>query len=114
MSITGKILVIDDEPALRQTLARILLQAGMEVTTAENGEQGLAFLDTSKFDLIYMDLCMPGLAGLDALDLVRSRHPGLPVILFTAARCPIYRPTRPEFCCGRLAARGHRLFVETA
>jgi DNA-binding response OmpR family regulator len=84
MSITGNVLIIDDEPALRHTLARILQQAGMEVTTAENGEQGLAFLATTPFDLVYMDLCMPGLAGLDALDLVRSRYPGLPVVLFTA------------------------------
>jgi two-component system alkaline phosphatase synthesis response regulator PhoP len=84
MNIPGRILIIDDEPALRQTLARILQQSGMEVTTAENGEQGLAFLDTTRFDLVYMDIRMPGLPGLDVLDLVRSRHPGLPVVLFTA------------------------------
>jgi len=84
MNITGKILIIDDEPTLRQTLARILQQVGLEVTTAENGEQGLSFLETTQFDMIYMDIRMPGLAGLDVLDLVRSRHPGLPVVLFTA------------------------------
>jgi DNA-binding response OmpR family regulator len=84
MKITGKILIIDDEPALRQTLARILQQAGFEVTTAEHGEQGLAFLDTTSFDLIYMDIRMPGLAGLDVLELVRQRYPALPVVLFTA------------------------------
>jgi DNA-binding response OmpR family regulator len=84
MNITGKILIIDDEPALRQTLARILQQVGLEVTTAENGEQGLAFLVTTRFDLVYMDIRMPGLAGLDVLELMRSRYPGLPVVLFTA------------------------------
>ena len=43
MTISGHILIIDDELSLRQTLARILQRAGFEVTTAENGEQGLAF-----------------------------------------------------------------------
>ena len=63
MSNTGHILIIDDEAALRQTLARILQQAGFEVTTAENGEQGLSFIQTTNFDLIFMDLRMPGIAG---------------------------------------------------
>ncbi len=84
MNIPGKILIVDDEPALRQTLARILHQAGMEVTTAENGEQGLAFLETTSFDVVYMDIHMPGMAGLDVLDVVHSRYPGLPVLLLTA------------------------------
>ncbi|MEW6402123.1 MAG: response regulator transcription factor [Chloroflexota bacterium] len=78
------ILIIDDEPALRKTLARVLGQAGFEVTTAENAEQGLAFLETTNFDLIYMDLRMPGLHGLDALKRIHANQPTLPVILFTA------------------------------
>jgi DNA-binding response OmpR family regulator len=81
---TGHILIIDDEAALRQTLARILQQAGFEVTTAENGEQGLSFIQTTNFDLIFMDLRMPGIAGMDALKIIHTGHPNLPVILFTA------------------------------
>ena len=84
MSISGHVLIIDDEAALRKTLARILQQAGFEVTTAENGEQALAFLKTTSFDLVYMDLRMPGLPGLDTLKLIHETHPNLPVILFTA------------------------------
>jgi DNA-binding response OmpR family regulator len=56
MTIPGRILIIDDELVLRQTLARILQRAGFEVTTAENGEQGLAFLETTSFDLVYLDI----------------------------------------------------------
>ncbi|MDD2922005.1 MAG: response regulator transcription factor [Anaerolineales bacterium] len=78
------ILIIDDEAALRQSLARILQQAGFEVTTAENAEQGFSFIETANFDLIFMDLRMPGMAGLDALKLIHSSYPALPVILFTA------------------------------
>jgi two-component system, OmpR family, alkaline phosphatase synthesis response regulator PhoP len=80
----GHILIIDDEATLRQTLARILQQAGFEVTTAENGEQGLSFIQTTDFDLIFMDLRMPGIAGMDALKLIHASFPNLPVVLFTA------------------------------
>lgn len=84
MSISGHILIIDDEASLRKTLARILQQAGFEVTTAENAEQGLDFLKTTSFDLIFTDLRMPGIQGLDALRLIHKRYPTLPVVLFTA------------------------------
>jgi DNA-binding response OmpR family regulator len=84
MSAACKILVMDDEMVLRQTLARILQQAGFEVTTAENGEQGLAFLETTTFDLVYLDIRMPGLTGLAVLKRIHASHPDLPVVLFTA------------------------------
>ena len=50
MNVTGNILIIDDEPQLRKTLARILQQEGFEVTTAENAQQGLDFLKNNNFD----------------------------------------------------------------
>jgi DNA-binding response OmpR family regulator len=84
MKISGHILIIDDEATLRKTLARILQQAGFEVTTAESAEHGLSFLEATNFDLVYMDLRMPGLAGLDALSLIHEKYQTLPVILFTA------------------------------
>jgi DNA-binding response OmpR family regulator len=84
MILPGKILIIDDELTLRQTLARILQRAGYEVTTAEDGEQGLAFLETTNFDLVYLDIRMPGLSGPEMLKLVHGRYPTIPVVLFTA------------------------------
>jgi DNA-binding response OmpR family regulator len=84
MKISGHILIIDDEAPLRKTLARILQQAGFEVTTAESAEQGLSFLEATNFDLVYMDIRMPGMAGLDALSLIHEKYQTLPVILFTA------------------------------
>lgn len=84
MSDNGRILIIDDEAALRQTLARILQRAGFEVTTAQDGEQGLSYIQSTNFDLVFMDLRMPGMAGMDALKLIHASHPDLPVVLFTA------------------------------
>ncbi|MFN8432623.1 MAG: response regulator transcription factor [Anaerolineales bacterium] len=84
MNITGHILIIDDEVSIRKTLARILQQAGFEVTTAEGAEQGLDYLRTTQFDLILTDLRMPGMHGMEALKVIHTEHPTLPVILFTA------------------------------
>jgi DNA-binding response OmpR family regulator len=84
MKQSGKILIIDDEIVLRQTLARVLQQAGFEATSAENAEQALAFLKSTPFDLVYLDLRMPGLHGLDVLKLIHEQYPALPVVLFTA------------------------------
>jgi len=118
MKTSGHILIIDDEPALRKTLARVLQQAGFEVTTAENGEQGISFLENTNFDLAYMDLRMPGLSGLDVLNIIHTKYPNLPVILFTAqpdlnsavealrrgATDYLLKPLRPEIIIERTKA----------
>jgi DNA-binding response OmpR family regulator len=110
MTNAGRILIIDDELTLRQTLARILQRVGFEVTAAETGNQGLAFLETTDFDLVYLDIRMPGLSGLEVLDLIHANHPTLPVVLFTAqpdlssavealrrgARDYLLKPLKPE------------------
>jgi DNA-binding response OmpR family regulator len=84
VSLTGHILIIDDEASLRQTLGRILQRAGHEVTTAESGEIALSLIADTAFDLVYMDLRMPGMPGLEALKRIHASRPDLPVILFTA------------------------------
>ena len=84
MSQNGRILIIDDEAPLRQTLARILQRAGYEVTTAESGEMGISILASASFDLVYMDIRMPGIGGLATLKAIHESQPNLPVILFTA------------------------------
>jgi DNA-binding response OmpR family regulator len=80
----GHILIIDDEASLRQTMARILQRAGHEVTTAANAEEGLKLVSEHPFDLVYSDIRMPDMNGLDLLKIVHTKFPDLPVILFTA------------------------------
>ena len=84
MNTEGHILIVDDEATLRQTLARILQRAGYEVTTTGAGGEALTLLSQQLFDLVYLDLRMPDLNGLEVLKAIHTRLPELPVILFTA------------------------------
>jgi DNA-binding response OmpR family regulator len=84
MKLEGHILIVDDEASLRQTLARILQRAGFEVTTTASGGEGLALLQQQSFDLVYLDIRMPDINGLEVLKTIHAKYPELPVILFTA------------------------------
>jgi DNA-binding response OmpR family regulator len=75
---------VDDEASLRQTLARILQRAGFEITTAAAGKEALTLLSQQAFDLVYLDIRMPEMNGLDVLKIIHSQFPEVPVILFTA------------------------------
>src|SRR5512136_2342202 len=85
----GNILVIDDEESLRHTLGRVLRQAGYEVTTAGEGNEALRLINsgyenTSPYDVVYLDIRLPGMDGLQVLKEIRQRDAHLPVILLTA------------------------------
>jgi len=84
MEITGNILIIDDEASLRHSLTRILKIAHFDVTTAEDGRQALSLVNASTYDLVYLDIRLPDLDGLQVLKEIRKRYPALPVILLTA------------------------------
>jgi len=84
MNSGGHILIVDDEASLRQTLARILQRAGFEVTTTATGGEALALASQQSFDLVYLDIRMPDMSGLEVLKTIHAKLPELPVILFTA------------------------------
>src|SRR5512134_760998 len=84
MNSNGHILIVDDEASLRQTLARILQRADYEVTTTASGDEALKLLSQHSFDLIYLDIRMPDISGLEVLKTIHAKLPELPVILFTA------------------------------
>lgn len=83
MSTAAHILVVDDEANLRRTVARVLQRTGFEVTTAASGSEGIALLAAQQFDLVFMDIRMPDMNGLEALKSIHTMYPQLPVILFT-------------------------------
>jgi DNA-binding NtrC family response regulator len=80
----GSILVIDDEAEIREGLELLLSSEGYSVASAETGEAGLARLEQEPFDLLLLDVSLPGRSGLDLLRDIRHRDPHLPVVLITA------------------------------
>ena len=81
---TGSILIIDDEAAIRESLETLLSIEGYNVETARSGEEGLAMFAASPHDLLLLDFALPDRNGLDVLDEIRQRDPGVPVIMITA------------------------------
>jgi DNA-binding NtrC family response regulator len=80
----GSILVIDDEAEIREGLELLLTSEGYAVTSAETGESGLARLEQEPYDLLLLDVSLPGRSGLDLLRDIRQRDPHLPIVLITA------------------------------
>ena len=78
-----KILVIDDEPRIRDGCQMILNEEGFEVALASDGNEGVQMIQEEHFDIILVDLMMPGLSGLEVLSLVKERHPDTVVIVIT-------------------------------
>ncbi len=79
----GKILVVDDDPAMRAAFAEILGGLAHEVAVSPRAELALERLRAAPFDLVILDVRMPGLGGLDALRHIKQEHPRLPVIVMT-------------------------------
>ena len=81
----AKILVIDDEPGIRELLDTLLRRKGYDVVLAESGQKGLELFHQERPDVIVLDLKMPGMDGLTVLQQVRSLDPRKPVIVLTGA-----------------------------
>ncbi|HLP61572.1 MAG TPA: sigma-54 dependent transcriptional regulator [Candidatus Deferrimicrobium sp.] len=79
-----KILVIDDDPSIRNMLAIVLKKAGYDVTCTESGKTSLEKLKKESFDLIISDIKMPDINGIDLLKKIKSITPEIPVIMITA------------------------------
>jgi CheY-like chemotaxis protein len=77
---TFRLLVVDDDPAIREITSAMLAEQGYEVLTAEDGLQALEFLPQFRPDLVITDLRMPRMSGFELLEIMRERFPGLPVI----------------------------------
>jgi len=80
----GRVLVIEDEARIAHLVARGLRQDGHEVVIAEDGEVGLFLSTTESFDLVLLDIGLPGVSGLDVLSDLAEQQPDLPVVVLTA------------------------------
>jgi DNA-binding response OmpR family regulator len=82
--MSKRILVIDDDEAIRKSFTLALMRSGYEVETAESGESGIEKAGSGRYDLIYLDLKMPGLNGIETLRELRNRDRDIPIYIVTA------------------------------
>ncbi len=83
MTATRKVLVVDDDPVVRKSFDRVLSGKGYAVISAENGEEALRKLNEEKYDVVYTDIRMPGMSGLEVAERIKARQPWTPVVIIT-------------------------------
>ena len=81
---SSRILVIDDEAGIRESLEVLLTLEGYTVELAIDGEEGVVLLEKRSYDLVLLDLALPGQTGLELLPQIHERYPELPVVMITA------------------------------
>src|SRR5215510_8155713 len=79
----SRILVIDDEGAIRDSLRMTLEYEGYEFLAAATGQEGLAFAEREAPDLILLDIKMPGMDGMDVLGRLRAMNESVPVVMIS-------------------------------
>lgn len=79
----GQVLVVDDEPSIREACRKILTREGLSVEVAGDGLQAQKLLQLSGFDLVVIDLKLPGLSGEDLLQWLREHDPGIVPVIIT-------------------------------
>ena len=77
----SRILVIDDEAGNRDSMRRTLEYEGYQFVGASTGPEGLALIESDPPDLVFLDIKMPGMDGLEVLERIKSSHPMLPVVM---------------------------------
>jgi DNA-binding NtrC family response regulator len=82
-----KILFIDDEEAFLNVLTKRLTKRGFHSVSVNSGEAGLSELNRNAFDLVVLDVCMPGMDGIVTLKAIKKKWPFVEVILLTGHAC---------------------------
>jgi two-component system KDP operon response regulator KdpE len=77
------VLIVDDEPSIRISLRTILSGLGFAVVEAARGEEAVSLVRTAQFDIVLLDINMPGLGGIEVCRLMRKNSPLLPIVMLT-------------------------------
>jgi CheY-like chemotaxis protein len=83
MSALRKVLVVDDDPVVTTSFDRVLSHEGYVVVTARNGTEALDKLNSGDYDVVYTDIKMPGMDGLELAERVKARRAWTPVVIIT-------------------------------
>jgi DNA-binding NtrC family response regulator len=81
--LKARVLLVDDEEDFLKTLAERLESRGLKVTTATSGESALAHVEGREYDLIVLDLAMPGFDGIETLKRIKARQPDAEIIMLS-------------------------------
>jgi len=81
--MTERVLIVDDEPFVRQLVRDTLEKKGFTTGIAADGEEALALLDEEDFGVVLTDVVMPGMDGFELLKRIKKRHPGTKVVILT-------------------------------
>ena len=88
MSALRKVLVVDDDPVVGRSFDRVLSGKGYAVITAGSAQEALNKLETENYDIVFTDIKMPGMSGLEMAERVKQRRPWLPVVIVTGYGSP--------------------------
>ena len=93
----AKILIVDDDSAVQATIRLILERAGHSVVVAGDGRKGLAIFESGEFDLLFLDIFMPGMDGLETMRLVHQQQPLIPIIVISGNPVTWDSASGPDF-----------------
>jgi CheY-like chemotaxis protein len=83
MNIKPQVLVIDDDAVVGHSFDRVLSEKGYEVSTALSGEEALDTIEHTEFDVVFTDIKMPGMDGLEVAERIKAKCPWTPVVVIT-------------------------------
>lgn len=90
----AKILIVDDDPAVQATIRILLERAGHSVVVTGDGRNALAVFEAGNFELVFLDIFMPGMDGLETMRLMHHQQPLVPIIVISG------RPVDPDPATG--------------
>ena len=93
----ANILVVDDDPAVQATIKIVLERAGHGVVVAGDGRNGLAIFEAEAFDLLVLDIFMPGMDGLETMKLIHQRQPQIPILVISGRPISWDASTAPDY-----------------
>jgi CheY-like chemotaxis protein len=93
----ASILVIDDDRAVLSTIKILLERAAHTVEAVDNSQAGLRLLETQRFDLLVVDIFMPGMDGFETMRLVHQSRPEMPVIVISGQQFGSTSEREPDF-----------------